>query len=191
MSYAEANALHRSIRRLAATRPGSWFLARTLHHADRVVYRLSRRQTTLASQLSGLPVVMLTTTGARSGRETTVPVLGFEEGEAVVLVASNYGQAHHPAWYHNLRAHPRARVAVRGQWREMGPRRSPARSGSASSPSPLWPTGLQALRGAGGPAPDRRVQTDTRLTTRPGTQSLNRLAFSGGRVRARTSTAAG
>jgi deazaflavin-dependent oxidoreductase (nitroreductase family) len=119
VSYAEANALHRSIRRLAATRPGSWFFARTLHHADRVVYRLSGRRTTLASLLSGLPVVMLTTTGARSGRETTAPLLGFEEGDAVVVVASNYGQAHHPAWYHNLRAHPRARVAVRGQWREM------------------------------------------------------------------------
>jgi deazaflavin-dependent oxidoreductase (nitroreductase family) len=119
VSYAEANTLHRSIRHLAATRPGSWFFARTLHHADRVVYRLSRRRTTLASLLSGLPVVMLTTTGARSGRETTVPLLGFVVGEAVVLVASNYGQAHHPAWYHNLRADPRARVAVRGQWREM------------------------------------------------------------------------
>jgi deazaflavin-dependent oxidoreductase (nitroreductase family) len=119
MSYAEANALHRFVRRLAATRPGSWFFARTLHHADRVVYRLSRRRTTLAALLSGLPVVMLTTAGARSGRETTVPLLGFEEGEAVVLVASNYGQAHHPSWYHNLRAHPRARIAVRGTWRDV------------------------------------------------------------------------
>jgi hypothetical protein len=77
MSYAEANALHRFVRRLAATRPGSWFFARTLHHADWVVYRLSRRRTTLAALLSGLPVVMLTTAGARSGRETTVPLLGF------------------------------------------------------------------------------------------------------------------
>jgi deazaflavin-dependent oxidoreductase (nitroreductase family) len=119
MSYAEANALHRVIRRLAATRPGSWFFARTLHHADRLVYRLSRRRTTLAALLSGLPVVMLTSTGARSGRETTVPLLGFEEGEAVVLVASNYGQAHHPSWYHNLRAHPRARIAVHGTWRDV------------------------------------------------------------------------
>ena len=119
MSYAEANALHRVIRRLAATRPGSWFFARTLHHADRLVYRLCRRRTTLAALLSGLPVVMLTSTGARSGRETTVPLLGFEEGEAVVLVASNYGQAHHPSWYHNLRAHPRGRIAVHGTWRDV------------------------------------------------------------------------
>jgi deazaflavin-dependent oxidoreductase (nitroreductase family) len=119
MSYAEAHPLRRFVRRLAATRPGSWFFARTLHHADRVVYRLSGERTTFAAVLSGLPVVMLTTTGAKSGRETTVPLLGFEEGDAVVLVASNYGQAHHPAWYHNLRAHPRARLALRGVWRDV------------------------------------------------------------------------
>ena len=83
------------------------------------MYRLSGQRTTLAALLSGLPVVMLTTTGAKSGRETTVPLAGFEEGDSVILVASNYGQAHHPAWYHNLRAHPRARVAVRGRSSEM------------------------------------------------------------------------
>jgi deazaflavin-dependent oxidoreductase (nitroreductase family) len=118
-SYAEAHPLRRVVRRIAASRPGSWVFARVLHHADRVVYRASGRRTTLAGVLSGLPVVMLTTTGARSGRETTVPLLGFEEGDAVVLIASNYGQAHHPAWYHNLRAHPRARLAVRGVWRDV------------------------------------------------------------------------
>ena len=118
-AYADANLLRRTVQRFGASRPGSWFFARVLHHLDRVVYRLTRGRTTLAGVLSGLPVVMLTTTGAKSGRESTVPILGFEEGEAVVVVASNYGQAHHPAWYHNLRAHPRARLAVRGVWREV------------------------------------------------------------------------
>jgi deazaflavin-dependent oxidoreductase (nitroreductase family) len=119
MSYADANLLQRSVRRFAASRPGSWLFARTLHHADRVVYRASGERTTFASLMSGLPVVMLTSTGAKSGRETTVPLLGFEDGDAVILIASNYGQAHHPAWLHNLRAHPRARIAVRGQRREV------------------------------------------------------------------------
>jgi deazaflavin-dependent oxidoreductase (nitroreductase family) len=118
-SYAETDRVRRLVRRFAATRPGSWLFARVLDHADRAVYRLSGQRTTLAAILSGLPVVMLTTTGARSGRESTVPLLGFEEGDAVVLIASNYGQAHHPAWYHNLRAHPSARVEVRGAAREV------------------------------------------------------------------------
>jgi deazaflavin-dependent oxidoreductase (nitroreductase family) len=119
MSYADANLVQRSVRRFAATRPGSWLFARTLHHADRVAYRASGRRTTLASVLSGLPVVMLTSTGAKSGRETTVPLVGFEEGDAVILIASNYGQAHHPAWLYNLRANPRARIVVRGRSREV------------------------------------------------------------------------
>ena len=119
MSYAEANLMQRSIRRFAATRPGSWFFARVLHHLDRVVYRLSRQRTTLAGVLSGLPVVMLTTTGAKSGRPSTAPLLGFEDGDALIVIASNYGKARHPAWYHNLRAHPRARLAVRGAWRDV------------------------------------------------------------------------
>jgi deazaflavin-dependent oxidoreductase (nitroreductase family) len=119
MSYADANLLQRSARRIASTRPGSWLFARTLHHADRLVYRASGGRTTFAAVVSGLPVVMLTSTGAKSGRESTVPLLGFEEGDAVILIASNYGQAHHPAWYHNLRAHPRVRIAVRGEQREV------------------------------------------------------------------------
>ena len=119
MSYADANLLHRSIRRVGATRPGSWFFARTLQRCDRVVYRMTGGRTTLAAVLSGLPVVMLTSTGAKSGRETTVPLLGFEEGDAVILIGSNFGRAQHPAWYHNLRAHPRARIVVRGRPREV------------------------------------------------------------------------
>jgi deazaflavin-dependent oxidoreductase (nitroreductase family) len=119
MSYADANLLHRSVRRLAATRPGSWFFAHTLQRLDRVVYRASGGRTTAAAVLSGLPVVMLTSTGAKSGRELSVPLLGFEEGDAVILIGSNFGRAHHPAWYHNLRAHPQARIVVRGRSREV------------------------------------------------------------------------
>jgi deazaflavin-dependent oxidoreductase (nitroreductase family) len=119
MSYAEAKPVRRVVRRLAATPPGSWLLARTLHPVDRVVYRVSRGRTTLAAVLSGLPVVMLTTTGSKSGRLTTSPILGFEEGDAVIVIASNYGQARHPAWYHNLRANPAARLAVRGESRNV------------------------------------------------------------------------
>ncbi len=118
-SYAEAGAPRRLVRRFAASGPGSWLFARVLDRADRAVYRASGGRTTLSAVLSGLPVMMLTTTGARSGRETTVPILGFEEGDAVLVVASNYGQAHHPAWLHNLRAHPRARLEVRGAWRDV------------------------------------------------------------------------
>jgi deazaflavin-dependent oxidoreductase (nitroreductase family) len=113
------NPLRQLVRRTAGLRPISWFYARTLHHIDRGVYRISNGRSTFSSWVGGLPVVMLTTTGAKSGKSRTLPLLGFDEGEDVVLIASNWGQRHHPSWYHNLRAHPRATIVVDGQRREV------------------------------------------------------------------------
>jgi len=112
--YAEANSFQKTVRRFAASGPGSWLFARVLHHIDRPVYRLSGGRHTLASLLSGLPVVMLTTTGARSGASRSVPVLGFPTDDGLVVIASNFGQDTHPAWYHNLRANPDGEVEVEG-----------------------------------------------------------------------------
>jgi deazaflavin-dependent oxidoreductase (nitroreductase family) len=57
---------------------------------------------------------MLTTTGARSGVARTVPVLGLPTADGLVVIASNFGQARHPGWYHNLRADPHAAIVVDG-----------------------------------------------------------------------------
>jgi deazaflavin-dependent oxidoreductase (nitroreductase family) len=112
--YEDATRIRRLVRRLAATKPGSWVFARTAHRLDHFVYRRTGGRSTAASWVTGLPVVMVTTTGARSGRETTTPILGVPEGGGIVVIGSNFGQAHHPAWVHNLRAHPRAHVRVIG-----------------------------------------------------------------------------
>jgi deazaflavin-dependent oxidoreductase (nitroreductase family) len=117
--YVDAGPLRRLVRRAAATKPGSWVFARIAHRADRVVFKATGGRATLASWISGLPIVMLTTTGARSGRPVTVPILGVPEGEGVVVVASNFGQAHHPGWSYNLRKDPRARIALAGPPREV------------------------------------------------------------------------
>ena len=54
----------------------------------------------------GQPILLLHTRGARSGQPRTSPLLYTPRGDAFVIVASKAGDAHHPAWYHNLRAHP-------------------------------------------------------------------------------------
>jgi deazaflavin-dependent oxidoreductase (nitroreductase family) len=102
------------MRRFAASGPGSWFFARVLHHIDRPIYRLTGGRHTLASLVSGLPVVMITTTGARSGAQRTLPVLGLPTPDGLAVIASNYGQARHPSWYYNLRANPQGYVTVNG-----------------------------------------------------------------------------
>lgn len=102
-----------------SVKPISLFYARTLHHVDRRVFRLSRGRTTFSAWVAGMPVVMLETTGARSGQRRSMPVLAFPDGEDLFVIASNYGQDHHPAWYHNLKAHPGARVTVDGVTRDV------------------------------------------------------------------------
>jgi deazaflavin-dependent oxidoreductase (nitroreductase family) len=107
------------MRRFAASGPGSWLFARVMHHIDRPVYSLTNGRHTFASLASGLPVVMLTTTGARTGVRRTVPVLGLPTADGLAVIASNYGQPHHPAWYHNLRANPEGEVTVDGTTRQF------------------------------------------------------------------------
>jgi deazaflavin-dependent oxidoreductase (nitroreductase family) len=114
LSFAGANAPQRAMRTFAASGPGSWLFARVLHHIDKPIHRMSGGRHTLASLVSGLPVVFVTTTGARSGKPRTVPVLGLPTSDGLAVIASNYGQAHHPAWYYNLLADPTGEVSVGG-----------------------------------------------------------------------------
>ncbi|MFZ0832788.1 MAG: nitroreductase family deazaflavin-dependent oxidoreductase [Mycobacterium sp.] len=53
-----------------------------------------------------VPMVVLTTTGAKSGERREVPLAYFTDVDDVILIASNYGGTRHPSWYHNLRANP-------------------------------------------------------------------------------------
>src|SRR4051812_39208718 len=103
-------AFQRSLRWLAGTRAGAWLFARVLHRIDRVAFRLSGGRRTVTSALSGLPVVMLTTTGARTGMLRTVPVLGFPINGETAVAAGNFGRPQEPAWCLNLRRHPRAEI---------------------------------------------------------------------------------
>jgi len=103
----------------AATAPMSWVYVRVLHHVDRPIYRLTRGRHTFANLVSGLPVVMLTTTGAKTGQQRVWPVLGLPDGDNLVAIASNWGQPQHPAWYHNLCAYPEATVTVGGVARRV------------------------------------------------------------------------
>jgi deazaflavin-dependent oxidoreductase (nitroreductase family) len=104
------------IQKIASTRPGSWVLARSLHRLDGIFLKLSRGRMNLTSRLSGLPIVVLTTTGARSGLPRSMPLAYIRdphEPNQFALIASNWGQHDHPAWYYNLKANPQA-ICSRG-----------------------------------------------------------------------------
>jgi deazaflavin-dependent oxidoreductase (nitroreductase family) len=58
------------------------------------------------------PLLLLTTTGAKSGKRYTTPLMYKIDGNRLIVIASNIGAPKHPDWYHNLVAHPEITVEV-------------------------------------------------------------------------------
>jgi len=100
---------------LLATRLSSWLFSRLLPPVDSLIFRLSGGKQTAVSAIAGLPSIILTTTGAKSGEPRHTALLGFPDGERFIVIASNWGGKHHPGWYYNLRAHPSAEVSYNGK----------------------------------------------------------------------------
>jgi F420H(2)-dependent quinone reductase len=109
------NIFQRAIQRIAATSLGARLLVPSLHRVDRFVLRASGGRTTATAAAAGVPMLTLTTIGAKSGQLRSTPLIGIPDGDRLVLIASNFGQAHHPAWYYNLKKHPQATVALKGR----------------------------------------------------------------------------
>jgi deazaflavin-dependent oxidoreductase (nitroreductase family) len=59
-------------------------------------------------------LLLLTTSGARTGQARTAPMMYLTDGDRLVVFASNIGSEQHPGWYHNLVAHPAVTVEVGG-----------------------------------------------------------------------------
>jgi F420H(2)-dependent quinone reductase len=85
-------------------------LARTFLRTAVWLYR--RTGGRIGGRMFGAPLLLLTTTGRRSGRPWTVPLMYQTDGDRWVIIASNGGSPRHPAWWHNLRSTPQASVEV-------------------------------------------------------------------------------
>jgi deazaflavin-dependent oxidoreductase (nitroreductase family) len=103
----------RLYQKILATPSMSWLMSRILHHIDTFVLRLSGGMHTLA-EITGVPIIELTTIGAKSGQPRTLPLTGLPDGEKYALIASNFGQASNPGWYYNLKANPECTVKKDG-----------------------------------------------------------------------------
>lgn len=88
----------------------------------------------VGGSFAGAPVLLLTTTGRRSGKERTTPLLYLADGSSLVVVASAGGASKHPAWYLNLSANPEVEVQIR---RDV--ERRLARTASLEERLELWP----------------------------------------------------
>jgi deazaflavin-dependent oxidoreductase (nitroreductase family) len=138
----EANRAQRLMWKIASSRPGSWVFARTLHHIDRLTLRLTKGRLTVPGILAGLPVLTLTTTGARTGKRREVPLVGVPSGDDLALLGTRFAQANTPGWYFNLRAHPNAQVTYRGRTVPVV-----AREADGDERAAAWDRGCQIYAG--------------------------------------------
>ena len=118
MTKVKYSFLHASMQKIGSTRSGALIFSKMQPHIDRLLLKLTRGKTNLTSLLSGLPVVLLTSKGAKSGLLRSTPLMGIQDPPGtskIALIASNYGQGHHPAWYYNLKANPQVTCTINGK----------------------------------------------------------------------------
>lgn len=104
----------RVVQKVSSTRGFAKIAPHVVPGLDRAVHRLTRGRVLLSAQM--LPGVVLTSTGARSGlpRRTPLACMPEDGGDSWILVGSNFGRTDHPAWTHNLLAHPDAVISRKG-----------------------------------------------------------------------------
>jgi deazaflavin-dependent oxidoreductase (nitroreductase family) len=88
----------------------------------------------IGGRIANSPVLLLTTTGRRSGKRRTVPLLYLMDGPNVVLVASNGGAVRHPTWWLNLQTTAEAWIQIKGTRRRVK-----AEQASTAEKQRLWP----------------------------------------------------
>ena len=86
---------------------GQLYLKKVAPRLDPPLLRLTGGR---VSSVYPAPVMLLTTTGAKTGQPRTLPLQYVVDGERILLIASNYGKTSHPAWYRNLVANPKVEV---------------------------------------------------------------------------------
>jgi deazaflavin-dependent oxidoreductase (nitroreductase family) len=118
-SFDDANVFHRAMRTLAATPIGVALMRPTANRLDQLISKATGGRSSFAQLATGVPPVILTTTGAKSGEPRTITVYGIPHRDGVAVIASNWGGTKHPAWYYNLKANPRCSTVFRGQRHEM------------------------------------------------------------------------
>lgn len=77
------------------------------------LYRMSGGK--FANRAAGMPILLLTSTGRKSGKPHTNPVIYLKEGEEYIVSASTGGMTWHPNWYFNLKSNPDAEILVADQ----------------------------------------------------------------------------
>ena len=119
----------------------NWGILSRAAQGHMALYRLSGGR--VGHRVPGLPpMLLLDHVGAKSGTKRTIPLVYVRDGEDLVLVASKGGYPKHPAWFHNLKAHPDTEVQIGSERRRVH-----ARAADAAEHKRLWPQALKVYGG--------------------------------------------
>lgn len=122
----------------------SWPALRQAVKLHTLIYRATRGRVGHRFR-GGPPILLLDHVGARSAVRRTTPLVYVRDGENVVIVASKGGYPRHPAWFHNLIAHPDATVQIGSRRRAVH-----ARTADPQERARLWPKVLEVYQGYAG-----------------------------------------
>lgn len=132
--------LRRRFVELATNETMSELMARAAMPLDRLVVRATGGRMTASSFMAGLPVLWVTTIGARSGRTRDVPLLGIPTpARNLALLGTNWGGEQTPGWVHNLLANPEAVVEWRDKRAEVTAERL-----DIEQQAPVWDAAIAA-----------------------------------------------
>jgi len=79
---------------------------------DKIIKEFRENEGKVGGNFAGAPLLLLHTTGAKSGAERVNPIMYLADGDRLLVFASKAGAPTNPDWYHNLRANPRARIEI-------------------------------------------------------------------------------
>jgi deazaflavin-dependent oxidoreductase (nitroreductase family) len=140
----------RVVQRIAGTKAFAKIAPPIITPLDKAVHKLSGGRWLLSKGM--LPVLMLTTTGAKSGEPREVPLACMPDDDVIYLVGSNFGREKHPAWTGNLLKTPHASVSFKGETFDVDATRL-----SDEEKAEIWPKLLQLW-----PTYDRYVERSGR-----------------------------
>ncbi len=106
------SAISRAVQKVATTRAFAATGSKVFPPIDRFVNKLTGGRVALSQSM--VPSMVLTTTGRKSGEPRKTPLATLPVGDDFLVVGSNFGKEHHPAWTANLLANPDATVTFKG-----------------------------------------------------------------------------
>jgi len=109
------NFLQKLIKKFVKTTIGTAIMKRILHHLDRFTFKLTKGKHTMASILSGLPIIIMECRGAKTGKTFDIPLVGIPIDDNIGIIASNWGQKRYPNWYYNIKKNPEVIIKYKKQ----------------------------------------------------------------------------